>query len=576
MSALREADPWWKNAVVYQVYPRSFADSDGDGIGDLGGVLAKLDYLADLGVDVIWLCPIYRSPHDDNGYDISDYRSVDPIFGDLATFDRLLAAAHGRGMKVILDVVVNHTSDEHPWFDSARSGKDDPYRDWYHWSAPAADGGPPNNWGSFFSGSAWTLDASSGEYYLHLFSEKQPDLNWENPAVRSAIHDMLRWWLDRGVDGFRMDVISFLSKRPGYPDAPAEDGASYGGTEFWWGSGPRIHEYLHELRQEVFAGREDVLLTVGETPGVSLEQAQAFTDPAANELDMVFQFEHVQLDQGATKWDLRPVPLVTLKRVLERWQTGIGSGWNSLYWNNHDQVRAVSRFGDDDEYRERSAKTLATVLHLHRGTPYVFQGEELGMTNAHFSDIGSYRDIESLRHYAEQIDGGADPHEVLRGLEAKSRDNSRTPMQWDDTENAGFTRGTPWIAVNANHRRINAQAQLADPDSVLAHYRKLIRLRHQEPILTHGDFTLLLPEHPELWAFTRTLGSEQLVVVANVSGAVVDIPALEELAGPPIEPVLGRLPVAARLDPWESFVARRVLTRENERESGDVATDVFA
>ncbi|HZB51683.1 MAG TPA: alpha-glucosidase, partial [Mycobacteriales bacterium] len=395
------AEPWWKTAVVYQIYPRSFADSDGDGVGDLPGVLSRLDHLSALGVDVVWLSPVYPSPWDDGGYDISDYQDIDPTFGSLADFDKLLGAVHDRGMKLIMDLVVNHTSDEHPWFAASRSSRDDPKRDWYWWRpprsgrAPGAPGAEPTNWQSFFSGPAWQLDEATGEYYLHLFSRRQPDLNWENPEVRRAVHTMMRWWLDRGVDGFRMDVINMISKDPALPDGAALPGSPAGqGAEHFIG-GPRLHEYLQEMHRKVFAPYGPRLLTVGEMPGVTVADARLFTDPRRGELDMVFQFEHVGLDQGLSKWDLRPLDLRELKTSLGRWQAGLADvGWNSLYWDNHDQPRTVSRFGDDGEHRVASAKTLGTVLHLHHGTPYVYQGEELGMTNSPFAAIGDFRDIE--------------------------------------------------------------------------------------------------------------------------------------------------------------------------------------
>jgi oligo-1,6-glucosidase len=525
----RSSAPWWTSAVVYQIYPRSFADSDGNGVGDLGGIAAHLDHLAALGVDVIWLSPIYPSPQDDAGYDISDYRDIDSTFGTLAQFDDLLARVHAHGMKLVMDLVVNHTSDEHPWFVDSRAGGDK--RDWYIWRAE------PNHWRSFFSGSAWEYDAGRGEYYLHLFSRKQPDLNWENPAVRAAIHEMMRWWLDRGVDGFRMDVINMISKSPeGYI------------------CGPRIHEFLQEMHREVLAGR-DGLLTVGEMPGVTVEQARRFTDPARAEVDMVFQFEHVQVDRGATKWDVLPLDLRKLKASLGRWQAGLADvGWNSLYWNNHDQPRAVSRFGDDGAHRVRSAKALATVLHLHRGTPYVYQGEELGMTNAPFASLDDFRDIESLNHYREAVAAGADPDDVLATLREASRDNARTPMQWDATEHAGFTTGTPWLAVNPNHAEINAEAARADPDSVFHHYRRLIELRHSEPAVALGDFTMLRPDDPQVYAYTRRLEGVELLVAANLSGAEADL----DLSGwADAELVLANCAPGPRLAPWEARVYRR-------------------
>jgi oligo-1,6-glucosidase len=530
-------EPWWKSAVVYQIYPRSFADSDGDGMGDLGGIESRLDYLAELGVDVIWLSPVYPSPQDDNGYDISDYQDIDPVFGSLAGFDRLLHEIHARGMKLVMDLVVNHTSDEHAWFRQSRSSRDDPKRDWYWWRDA------PNEWRSFFSGPAWELDEATGQYYLHLFSRTQPDLNWENPEVRQAIYAMMNWWLDRGVDGFRMDVINMISK----------DLATGRYLD-----GPRIHEFLQEMHREVFS-RRDALLTVGEMPGTTVEQARLYTDPARHELDMVFQFEHVMLDQRGSKWDSHPLDLRDLKASFGRWQTGLADvGWNSLYWNNHDQPRIVSRWGDDGAYRVRSAKALGTLLHLHRGTPYVYQGEELGMTNAPFATVDDFRDIESRNHWAEAVAAGADPEAVLAAMRPMSRDNARTPMQWDAGEHAGFTTGTPWIPVNPNHTEINAQAAVADPDSVLHHYRKLIALRHDEPAVALGDFTMLLPDDPQVYAFTRRLENVELLVLVNVSGTT----AAPEISADWADAELLLTNVEAdprrfELAPWEARVYRR-------------------
>jgi oligo-1,6-glucosidase len=549
-------EPWWKSAVVYQIYPRSFADSDGDGIGDLGGIRAHLDHLEALGAGILWLSPIYPSPQDDNGYDISDYRDIDPTFGTLAGFDELLADLHARGMRLIMDLVVNHTSDEHPWFVESRSSKDNPKRDWYWWRKE------PNNWTSAFSGSAWELDEATGEHYLHVFSRKQPDLNWENPEVRAAVYSMMNWWLDRGVDGFRMDVINFISKNPALPDGAVGDDAwrRAGGEHYI--SGPRIHEFLQEMHREVFAGR-DALLNVGEMPGVTIEEAKLFTDPARDELDMVFQFEHVNLDQHGTKWDSFPLDLRDLKRSFGRWQEGLAeTGWNSLYWNNHDQPRIVSRWGDDGEHRVRSAKLLGTLLHLHRGTPYVYQGEELGMTNVPFDSIEAFRDIESLNHYAEAVAAGEDPEAVLASMRPMSRDNARTPMQWDGSEHAGFTSGEPWIPVNPNHTEINAEAAVADPESVFHHYRRLIELRHTEPAVAHGDFTMLLEDDPRVYAYTRSFEGTELLVVVNVSGEAASgaaIPDAEAWAA--AELVLTNAepePRGLELGPWEARVYRRV------------------
>ena len=563
-------DPWWRDAVVYQIYPRSFADSDGDGVGDLRGIIDHVDHLAALGVDVVWLSPIYRSPQDDNGYDISDYQDVDPLFGSLADVDELIAVLHDRGIKLLMDLVVNHTSDEHPWFVSSRDEPDGNRRDWYWWRpprdgmAPGQPGAEPTNWRSFFSGSAWELDAASGEYFLHLFSRKQPDLNWEQPAVRQAIYSMMRWWLDRGVDGFRMDVVNMLSKDTALPDGPVIAGGRFGDGSAAYICGPRIHEFLHEMHDAVFAGRDGTSLTVGEMPGVTVDDAVLFTDPARGEVDMVFQFEHVGLDHAGSKWHPRPLDLRDLKASFGRWQAGLATtGWNSLYWCNHDQPRIVSRWGDDSpEHRVRSATALATLLHLHRGTPYVYQGEELGMTNIAFTSIDEFRDIEAINHYRSAVGRGEDPGAVLASM-GHHRDNARTPMQWDDSPHAGFTTGTPWIAVNPNHTTINAAAARADDRSVFHHYRRLIELRHTSPVVVDGDFTMLLPEHPHVYAFTRSLGGETLLVAANVSGEHQHLDGLDDLddwsgAEVVIANVDDPAPISAGLRPWEAVVWRRI------------------
>ena len=576
---------WWKSAVVYQVYPRSFADSDGDGVGDLGGILERLDHLVALGIDVVWLSPVYRSPMDDNGYDISDYQDVDPLFGTLAQLDELIARAHAAGMKIVMDLVVNHTSDEHPWFVESRSSTDSPKRDWYWWRPPraghepGAKGAEPTNWGSAFSGPAWTYDETTGDYYLHLFSPKQPDLNWENPEVRAEVHRMMSWWLDRGVDGFRMDVINLISKvtveaAPGLPEgaiggrdprgAGVIDTSEYGDTHPHVVNGPRLHEFLQEMHREVFAHRGPGLLTVGETPGASVEDARLFTDPDRGELDMVFTFEHVDLDSGpGGKWDVVPYRLLDLKRTFGRWQEGLADvGWNSLYWGNHDQPRAVSRYGDDSpEHREASATALATVLHLHRGTPYVYQGDELGMTNYPFRTIDDFEDLESVNRFHAATARGDDPDEVLDALRYKGRDNARTPMQWDASPQAGFTTGTPWLAVNPNHTEINAAAQVDDPESVFSHHRRLIALRHDDPVVAHGRFTMVLPDHDQLYAFTRTLEDSTLLVVANLSSLPADASELPDAAAwLAAETVLesGRSDSPGWvLGPWEARVLRR-------------------
>jgi oligo-1,6-glucosidase len=564
----------WRRWVVYQVYPRSFADSDGDGVGDLRGVLAHLDHLQRLGVDVIWLSPVYRSPMDDNGYDISDYQDIDPVFGALADFGELLAAVHGRGMKLLMDLVVNHTSDEHPWFVESRASRDSPKRDWYWWRDPrpgvtaGTPGAEPTNWESAFSGSAWQWDEATSQYYLHLYSRKQPDLNWENPQVRHAIYAMMRWWLDRGVDGFRMDVINMISKDTSLPDVAPRPGSPYGPSEQHVACGPRTHEFVHEMHREVFAGRDGHVLTVGEMPGVTVAEATLFTDPGRAELDMIFQFEHVQLDIGAHRYDVRELELPALKASMAAWQRGLADrGWNSLYLGNHDHPRAVSRFGDDGTYRVASAKTLATVLHLHRGTPYVFQGDELAMRNAPFTTISEYRDIQAINAWAEAVDhGNVDLPALIAAMGRMSRDHGRTPMQWDASPGAGFTTGTPWIGINPDHVAVNAAAQVGDPDSVFEHYRRLIELRHRDPVVTDGDFELLLPEDPTVWAFLRRGRDAELLIAANLSaeagparlpldkGWAAAATVLTSLPNQPARP-----PIDLILQPWESIVWRRAL-----------------
>ena len=495
--------PWWKTAVVYQIYPRSFADSNGDGIGDLGGIIERLDHLHALGIDVMWLSPIYRSPQADNGYDISDYCDIDPLFGTLAEFDALIAKVHTLGMKLVMDLVVNHTSDEHPWFVESRSARNNPKRDWYIWR-DARDGAAPNNWESYFSGPAWEWDEFTGQYYLHLFDRKQPDLNWANPQVRKAVQDMMTWWLDRGVDGFRMDVINFISKADGLPDAAV--------PQQRFGAGPHVHEYLAELTRTVLATRDGQYITIGEMPGVTTEEARLYTDPARSELDMVFQFEHMAIDQSpADKFDYLGRDLVALKSTLHRWQAALADvGWNSLYWNNHDQPRVVSRFGDEHlDYWAASAKALATVLHGMRGTPFVYQGEEIGMTNYPFRSPAEFADVESV-NYLRDHEGDVGP-----GLATMSRDNARTPMQWNAGPHGGFTSGVPWFPLNPNHTWLNVEEQTSATESVLAHYRALIRLRHELPVLVDGDFTPLMDDDPQIWAYTRTTVDSKLLVIAN-------------------------------------------------------------
>ena len=507
---------WWKESVVYQIYPRSFKDSNGDGIGDLNGITEKMDYLRELGINVIWLSPVYQSPNTDNGYDISDYQAIMEEFGTMEDFDRMLQSAHDHGIRLVMDLVVNHTSDEHPWFVESRKSKDNPYRDYYIWRE-GRDGKEPNNWGSCFSGSAWKYDAATDMYYLHLFAEKQPDLNWDNPKVRQEVFHMMDWWCKKGIDGFRMDVISMISKDPALPDGPV-NGSGYGDYGPYAVNGPHVHEYLQEMNREVLSKYD--LMTVGECSGVTIEEAKKYANQDGRELNMVFQFEHMDLDGGESfKWNDRKINLVELKQVLSKWQTELaGTAWNSLFWDNHDQPRSVSRLGDDStrEYREASAKMLALCLHMMQGTPYVYQGEELGMTNVPFETLEDFRDIESINAYHELTESGqVSPEDMMRFLRYKSRDNARTPMQWDDSENAGFTEGTPWIMVNPNYKEINAKEQLARPDSVFHFYQKLIRLRKEREIIPYGEYELLLPEDPDLYVYTRALGEHKLLVICN-------------------------------------------------------------
>lgn len=520
-------EKWWKNAVVYQIYPRSFKDSNGDGIGDLEGIYEKLDYLAELGIDVIWMSPVYKSPNDDNGYDISDYQDIMDDFGTMADFDRVLAKAHSLNIKIMMDLVVNHTSDEHKWFIESKKSKDNPYHDYYMWADPDKNGNPPNRWESCFSGSAWEYVESVGQFYLHSFSKKQPDLNWDNPKVRDEVFKMMTWWCDKGIDGFRMDVISMISKYPGLPDGP-ENGNGYTGNTSC--DGPNIHKYLREMNEKVLSKYS--LITVGECPGVNAEQAKKYANIDGSELDMIFQFEHVS---GSAlkpchhgKWDGEAMTMPELRANFTKWQKDLeGCAWNSLFLSNHDQPRCVSRFGNDSEqYRELSAKMLATMTHFQKGTPYVYQGEELGMTNAYMENIADYRDIESLNAYKELTTKENIPAKTVMGyIKAVGRDNARTPMQWDASDNGGFTSGTPWLQVNKNYKTINAAAQVNDPDSVFAYYKKLIALRHTNEVMVNGVYDVLIPDHPQIYAYTRTLGDKQLLVLCNDSDTNAAIPA---------------------------------------------------
>lgn len=504
---------WWKEAVVYQIYPRSFMDSNGDGIGDINGITSRLDYLKELGVDVLWLSPVYQSPNDDNGYDISDYQAIMEEFGTMEDFDRMLEGIHARGMKLVMDLVVNHTSDEHPWFVESRKSKDNPYRDYYIWRE-GKDGKEPNNWGSCFSGSAWEYDKTTDMYYLHLFSKKQPDLNWDNPKVRDEVFQMMNWWCEKGIDGFRMDVISLISKKPGLPDGYQAPGALYGDSGC--ANGPHVHEYLQEMNQKVLS-RYD-LMTVGECAGVTIEEAKKYANADGRELSMVFQFEHVEANGPMGKWTDERVQLKDFKTTMSKWQTELeGKAWNSLFLGNHDQARSVSRFGNDaPEYRAVSAKMLVTCLHMMQGTPYVYQGEELGMTNCPFPTLEDLRDIESINAFHELTEAGkVNPEDMMRYIRLRGRDNARTPMQWDDSANAGFTTGTPWIMVNPNYTEINAKAEMEDPDSVFRYYQKIISLRKKEKVMVYGTYQLLDPDNEKLYVYTRTLDNEKLLVICN-------------------------------------------------------------
>ena len=520
---------WWKESVVYQIYPRSFCDSNGDGIGDLNGITGKLDYLKELGVDVIWLSPVYKSPNDDNGYDISDYQAIMDEFGTMEDFDRMLATAHEKDIKIMMDLVVNHTSDEHKWFIESRKSTDNPYRDYYIWRPAKEDGSLPNNWGSCFSGPAWEYDKTTDMYFLHLFSKKQPDLNWDNPVVRQEVFDMMNWWLKKGVDGFRMDVISLISKEPGLPDK--EPGINGYATFNVSANGPHVHEYLQEMRQKALNNADTI--TVGECSGVTLEEAKKYARSDEKELNMVFQFEHMDVDsdEKAGKWTTRKMDLRDLKKILTRWQKGLQDiAWNSLYWENHDQPRSVSRFGNDsDEYREISAKMLATCIHMMQGTPYVYQGEELGMTNCPFNTLDNFRDLESINAFHELTEQGKMTEEdMMAAIGYKGRDNARTPMQWDDSAYAGFSTANPWIMVNPNYTKINAKDQINREDSVFKYYQKLIKLRHESELIVYGTYDLILDDDKDIYAYIRTLGDEKLIVYCNFSENTREVEIPEE------------------------------------------------
>ena len=538
--------PWWKNAVIYQIYPRSFQDSNGDGIGDLAGITKRLDYLETLGIDAIWLSPVYRSPQDDNGYDISDYCDIDPMFGTLEDMEVLIGEAKKHHIRIIMDLVLNHSSDEHRWFQEAKKSRDNPYHDYYVWR-DGVEGTPPNDMKATFGGSAWTWMPEVGQYYFHQFSVKQPDLNWDNPALRQELYKAIRFWMDKGVGGFRLDVIDQIAKDPDLKITS---------------NGPMLHAYLRELNANTFGGTD--LVTVGEAWGATVQNAPIYSDPRGKEFSMVFQFEHIGLDQipGKAKWDLAPLQLSALKEVLTKWQVGLhGKGWNSLFWNNHDLPRIVSRWGNDGAYRQESAKMLATLLHGMQGTPYIYQGEELGMTNVVFPTIDDYRDIETLHMYRDRMAAGYDEADVMRSIHAKSRDNARTPMQWDTSANAGFTTGTPWMQVNPNYTAINAADEAADGSSVFHYYQTLIRLRKQYPIFSEGDFTLLFADHPALFAYQRRLGDQVMTVLCNFYEAPLTLPAAQVSALPLDTLLLGNYDAPADAAHFRPYEARIYLSK---------------
>ncbi|WP_337017618.1 alpha,alpha-phosphotrehalase [Oceanobacillus massiliensis] len=548
------SEAWWKKSVVYQIYPKSFQDTTGNGTGDIQGIISRLDYLKKLGVDVLWLTPVYKSPQKDNGYDISDYYSIDPNYGTMEDFQELLDETHNRGMKLIMDLVINHTSTEHEWFKQAASSKDNEFRDFYIWK-DGIDGEEPNNWQSKFGGNAWQFDEKTGQYYLHLFDRTQADLNWENERLREKLFEMMRFWAKTGIDGFRLDVINLISKNQEFPSDESGDGRKF------YTDGPRIHEYLHEMNHEVFSQYD--MLTVGEMSSTTLENCILYTQPVRQELTMTFQFHHLKVDYpNGEKWTKAPFNFIELKNILSEWQVGMheGNGWNALFWCNHDQPRVVSRFGDEKEYHKESAKMLATTLHMMKGTPYIFQGEEIGMTNPNFTSIEQYRDVESINAYEALQKEGKTNQEIIEILQQKSRDNSRTPMQWSDEQHAGFTSGTPWIAAAHNYPEINAEEAMRDPDSIFYHYQQLIELRKKYDIITYGDYQILFEDDPQIFAYTRNWNKEKLIVISNFYGkeVTVDLQLEKNIASPMV--LLSNYPDAPEtleqlnLRPYESIV----------------------
>lgn len=555
---------WWKEAVVYQIYPRSFYDSNGDGFGDLQGVIQKLDYIKSLGADVIWLCPVFDSPQDDNGYDISDYRSIYEKFGTNDDMFQLIDEVHKRGMKIIMDLVVNHTSDEHAWFAESRKSKDNPYRDYYFWKDPKADGSEPNNWGSIFSGSAWTFDERTGQYYLHYFSQKQPDLNWENEAVRREVYDLMTFWMDRGVDGWRMDVIGSISKYVDFPDYETDDSSPYVVGRYH-SNGPRLHEFIQEMNREVLS-RYDCM-TVGEANGSDVEEAIKYTDPSRHELNMIFTFEHMDIDTKQHspngKWQMKPFDPIALKKTITRWQAALMNvGWNTLYFENHDQPRVISRWGNDRELRKQCAKAFATVLHGMKGTPFIYQGEEIGMTNSEMP-LEMYDDLEIKNAYRELVleNQTMTEEDFRKAVAKKGRDHARTPMQWDDGKHAGFTDGEPWLAVNPRYQEINVKESLSDEDSIFYYYQKLIGLRKQHKVIVHGDYQLLHEDDPQIFAYIREYRGEKLLVAVNLSEEKAQFHAPPELFEDKWDVLLSnyareRLDISGSMDmePYEAFM----------------------
>ncbi|MUL15808.1 glycoside hydrolase family 13 protein [Aliivibrio fischeri] len=536
---------WWHNSVVYQIYPRSFCDSNNDGIGDLQGIISKLDYLQGLGIDVIWLSPVYQSPMDDNGYDISDYQAIAAEFGTMEDMKCLMQQAEDRGIKVVMDLVVNHTSDEHAWFVEAKSDKNSQYRDFYIWRDADENGEAPSDIGSIFGGSAWQWDEENQQYYFHLFSKRQPDLNWENPAVHQKVFDMMNWWIDQGIGGFRLDVIDLIGKEV---------------DKKITGDGERLHPLLQKMNQATFGDKD--LLTVGETWGATPESAQLYSDPARHELSMVFQFEHITLLwEDGDKWKPKPLDLALFKQVMTKWQVELNNkGWNSLFWNNHDLPRVVSKYGCDGQYRVESAKMLATTLHMMKGTPYIFQGEEIGMTNVAFDTLEEYKDIETLNFYRVKTESGVSHESMMKGIHANSRDNARTPMHWDSSDNAGFTQGTPWIKLNPNYPEINVAAALEDKNSIFYHYQKLIALRKQNSVIVYGDFIPLFETHSAVFAYERKDNEQHFIVLNNFSAEPQTLELPEHIANRSVECLISNLEPTTQLGsdltlaPYQSLV----------------------